>query len=62
MYRLGKLQGKLPLYESGPRGKKKNKQTIVGIFIFISRESFMPNCVEHEKKFYNLGTRAKENH
>ena len=29
--------------------------TVVGIFIFISRESFMLSSVEHEKKFYNLG-------
>ena len=25
--------------------------TIVGIFIFISRENFMHSCVEHEKSF-----------
>ena len=30
--------------------------TIVGIFIIISRESFMLSWVEHWKKFYNLGT------
>ena len=29
--------------------------TIVGIFIFISREKFMLSWAEHEKKFYNLG-------
>ena len=28
--------------------------TFVGIFIFISRENFMLNYVEHEKKFYSL--------
>ena len=31
--------------------------TIVGIFIFISRENFMLSQVEHEKKFYNLKAR-----
>ena len=31
--------------------------TIVGIFIFISRENFMLIWVEHEKKFDNLGAR-----
>ena len=25
--------------------------TIVGIFIFIDRENFMLNCVEHEKSW-----------
>ena len=25
--------------------------TIVGIFIFISRENYMLSCVEHEKSF-----------
>ena len=34
--------------------------TIVGIFIFISRENFMLSGVEHEKKFYNLGAYAIE--
>ena len=29
--------------------------TIVGIFIFISRENFMLSLTEREKKFYNLG-------
>ena len=29
--------------------------TIIGIFIFISRENFMLSWGEHEKKFYNLG-------
>ena len=29
--------------------------TIVGIFIFISRENFMLRCVEHEKSFITLG-------
>ena len=32
--------------------------TIVGIFIFISRENFILSWVEHEKKFYNLGARS----
>ena len=32
--------------------------TIVGIFIFISRENVMLSWVEHEKKFYNLGARC----
>ena len=31
--------------------------TTVGIFIFMSKENFMFNCVEHEKKFYNHGVR-----
>ena len=34
--------------------------TIVGIFISISRESFMLSCVEHEKKLYNPGVRLRE--
>ena len=29
--------------------------TIVGIFIFISRENFMLNCVEHEKSLKYSG-------
>ena len=29
--------------------------TIVGIFIFISRENFMLSCVEFEKSFITLG-------
>ena len=29
-------------------------QTIVGIYIFITRENFMLSSVKHEKKFYNL--------
>ena len=29
--------------------------TIVGIFIFISRENFMLNWVEHEKSFITPG-------
>ena len=33
--------------------------TVVGIFIFISRENFMLSWVEHEKKFYNLGARTQ---
>ena len=32
--------------------------TIVGIFIFISRENFLLSLVEHEKKFYNLWARS----
>ena len=41
-------------------GTKKNyainmkMPTIVGIFIFISRENYMLSWVEKEKKFYNL--------
>ena len=31
--------------------------TVVGIFMFISRENFMYSWLEHEKKFYNLGAR-----
>ena len=31
--------------------------TIVGIFIFKSRESYMLSSIEHEKKFYKLGAR-----
>ena len=31
--------------------------TIVGILTFMSRINFVPSCVEHEKKFYNLGHR-----
>ena len=29
--------------------------TIVGILTFMSRKNFVLNCVEHDKKFYNLG-------
>ena len=29
--------------------------TVVGIFIFISRENFMLSCVEHEKGFLTSG-------
>ena len=29
--------------------------TVVGIFIFTSRENFMLSWVEYEKKFDNLG-------
>ena len=29
--------------------------TIVGILTFMSRKNFMLSCVEHEKKFHNLG-------
>ena len=35
--------------------KKKKKTTIVGIFIFISRENFMLSWVEHEKRFMSSG-------
>ena len=31
--------------------------TIVGSFIFISRDNFILSWVEHAKMFYNLGTR-----
>ena len=31
--------------------------TIIGIFMFISRENFMLSWVEPEKKFYNCGAR-----
>ena len=36
---------------------KLKMPTVVGIFIFISRENFMLSWVEHEKKFYNLRAR-----
>ena len=32
--------------------------TIVGIFIFISRENFMLSCAEHEKRFITSGPDA----
>ena len=32
--------------------------TIVGIFIFISRENFMLSWIEHEKSFITLGPRG----
>ena len=33
--------------------------TIVGIFIFVSRENFMLSCVEHEKRFITSGPGRK---
>ena len=32
--------------------------TIVGIFTFMSRKSFILSFVVHEKKYYNLGARS----
>ena len=36
--------------------------SIVGIFIFISRENFMLSSVEHEKSFITLGPRKIKQH